>query len=342
MEHKRLGFVCVAALMALGAPASADPPGWSRGQQELPITWEECVKRAGAALQAESYRVEQPSPFAVGQKGQHTAVIMCNPAPGNKQWVNIVVASNGEGGGTERQRLQGRMDGSLSGGGAQPPPPPPPNGGTGREGCQGSDWSVRVDPSTVGKNQKFTVHFRSKGRMNDRDWIAFSKVGDPPEKYYYLWTYTVDQSGTCSWTTSFSEPGQYRLAYLLNNGAEMRAQAIITVTDTTGATNQRVNPPAPPAQPKAAQYMGCFKDSNNPFDLDGHLERSRQNTPQRCIATCAAKGFAYAGVQYSESCLCGNRYGTQGQANNCNMACTGDPGQTCGGGNANSVYSTGR
>ena len=86
--------------------------------------------------------------------------------------------------------------------------------------------------------------------------------------------------------------------------------------------------------------LGCFKDPNNPFDLDGHLERSAQNTPQRCIEICRAKGFAYAGVQYSESCLCGNRYGQFGPANNCDMACTGDPGQICGGLNSNSVYAT--
>jgi phosphinothricin acetyltransferase len=60
--------------------------------------------------------------------------------------------------------------------------------------------------------------------------------------------------------------------------------------------------------------------------------------PQRCIDIGRSKGFAYAGVQYSESCLCGSRYGQFGAADNCNMACTGDGAQTCGGINANSVY----
>lgn len=88
-------------------------------------------------------------------------------------------------------------------------------------------------------------------------------------------------------------------------------------------------------------YLGCYRDPNNPFDLDGYLVRSRTNTPQRCIETCRQKGFKYAGVQYGESCLCGNSYGKYGQANNCNYKCTGDPGQICGGHNANSVYATG-
>ena len=87
-------------------------------------------------------------------------------------------------------------------------------------------------------------------------------------------------------------------------------------------------------------YIGCYKDTSA-YDLDGFLERSRNNTPQRCTETCRAKGFAYAGVQYGESCLCGNSYGKYGPADNCDYKCTGDPGQICGGYSANSVYGTG-
>lgn len=87
-------------------------------------------------------------------------------------------------------------------------------------------------------------------------------------------------------------------------------------------------------------FIGCYKDTSA-FDLDGFLERSRSNTPQRCIATCRAKGFKYAGVQYSESCLCGNNYGKYGVADNCNMKCTGDGSQICGGYSSNGIYATG-
>ncbi len=89
-----------------------------------------------------------------------------------------------------------------------------------------------------------------------------------------------------------------------------------------------------------AGLIGCFKDTSA-FDLDGYLERSQNNTPQRCSEICLQKGFKYAGVQYGESCLCGNSYGKYGKADNCNFKCTGDNSQFCGGYNANSVYSTG-
>ena len=87
-------------------------------------------------------------------------------------------------------------------------------------------------------------------------------------------------------------------------------------------------------------YIGCFKDTPA-FDLDGFLERSRSNTPERCVETCRAKGFAFAAVQYGESCLCGNSYGKYGAASNCDYKCTGDSSKICGGYNANSVYGTG-
>ena len=98
---------------------------------------------------------------------------------------------------------------------------------------------------------------------------------------------------------------------------------------------------SPTGGPKAGRPIGCFRDTNAPVDIDGYLERSQANTPSRCVAICKSKGFRYAGVQYGESCLCGNSYGRYGAANNCNMACTGDPNETCGGGFANFVYATG-
>ncbi len=130
------------------------------------------------------------------------------------------------------------------------------------------------------------------------------------------------------------------------------AGAVVTMTPTgplspAGPITIPSNPPlvvASATNPAVAAgtYLGCFRDPNNPFDLDGYLERSWQNTPQSCVAICASKGFRYAGVQYSESCLCGNAYGQFGTADNCSMPCTGDSGQICGGINANSVYATGR
>jgi hypothetical protein len=93
------------------------------------------------------------------------------------------------------------------------------------------------------------------------------------------------------------------------------------------------------------QYLGCFKDQGNWFvlttegrDLNGLAVGDSSMTSERCVSICRSQGFAYAGTQNRTQCFCGNKYGRSGQADNCNMACGGNPVQMCGGGWANSVY----
>jgi len=124
--ERRLARTCLFSLLCglvfLGtATASfAQAPGWSRGQQNLAISYDECVRRMPAALQAEGYSRDANSGgnFVAGIRGVHTAVIICSPAPDARMLVQIVVASNGDGGGRERERLQAQMERPGSG---QPP-----------------------------------------------------------------------------------------------------------------------------------------------------------------------------------------------------------------------------
>lgn len=127
-------------------------------------------------------------------------------------------------------------------------------------------------------------------------------------------------------------------------GPAAGAAASVPVAVESGPTQAAASSPAPaPAAVPATgapQALGCFRDTR-PLDLDGHHARSANNTPLRCVAICADLGFAYAGLQYGESCLCGNQYGRYGTADNCNLPCTGNLSLSCGGYLANSVYSTG-
>ncbi|OAG27282.1 WSC domain-containing protein [Thermodesulfatator autotrophicus] len=89
--------------------------------------------------------------------------------------------------------------------------------------------------------------------------------------------------------------------------------------------------------------LGCFKDQGDPYGLNGRDLAafgfgSDQMTPDLCMRECARRGYRYAGVQYSSQCFCGNSYGKYGPAINCNMKCTGDENQICGGNWANSIY----
>lgn len=148
-------MIRVLLVLSLCTPSLlAQSPGWSRGQQLLPLTFDDCVRRAARSLEAETYEVEYSSgAFAAGRKGVHTAVIACNAGPDSKMWVNVFVASNGEGGGLERQRLQAQMEGNA---GSPPPPPPPPPTGGGQTINWGDSVRGTIQGCPVGTQKTYT------------------------------------------------------------------------------------------------------------------------------------------------------------------------------------------
>uniref|UniRef100_A0A1I8J0W9 WSC domain-containing protein n=1 Tax=Macrostomum lignano TaxID=282301 RepID=A0A1I8J0W9_9PLAT len=102
--------------------------------------------------------------------------------------------------------------------------------------------------------------------------------------------------------------------------------------------------------------LGCFVDTGDrdinglngwstigPYSVTwnsgGTVELSSM-TVQLCSEICAYGKFRYFGVQYSSSCFCGNSYGRHGRAadSDCNMECSGNTAQICGGAYRNSVY----
>lgn len=88
---------------------------------------------------------------------------------------------------------------------------------------------------------------------------------------------------------------------------------------------------------RSLQYLGCFADRQE-RDLNGYTYQSGSMTTAQCVATCRDRGFAYAGTQFSTHCFCDNSYGRYGTASNCNMTCSGNRNEKCGGSWANSVY----
>ncbi|XP_074659526.1 xylosyltransferase oxt-like [Tubulanus polymorphus] len=89
------------------------------------------------------------------------------------------------------------------------------------------------------------------------------------------------------------------------------------------------------------EYIGCFKDDRN-RDLDGHVSYFREDlTASVCISVCLRLNFAYAGLQYSYECFCGDSYGKHGplKESSCSSYCRGNADEMCGGVWANSIYS---
>ncbi|KAI8174269.1 hypothetical protein K4K51_008982 [Colletotrichum sp. SAR 10_75] len=89
--------------------------------------------------------------------------------------------------------------------------------------------------------------------------------------------------------------------------------------------------------------LGCYNDN-----IPGRILAYRTGVAAddslmsvlQCTAACKAAGFSHAGVEYSSECYCDNQIlGTaaSGQAG-CNMLCSGNSTEYCGGGNFINVY----
>lgn len=84
-------------------------------------------------------------------------------------------------------------------------------------------------------------------------------------------------------------------------------------------------------------YIGCYNDSGV-RDLEYYNGASPSNSKEYCAKECANKGYEYFGIQDTQQCFCGSSYGKYGTSENCNMPCSGNNSETCGGSWVNSVY----
>jgi hypothetical protein len=108
--------LATAVLLATLAAAPAEGAiAMSRGQQFLPISQQECLARARAALQAAGYTLwGDTSNGPWGNKGDHGAIVFCEPTPDQRAVALIAVATanatSGDVPGAERERLQQLME----------------------------------------------------------------------------------------------------------------------------------------------------------------------------------------------------------------------------------------
>lgn len=73
--------------------------------------------------------------------------------------------------------------------------------------------------------------------------------------------------------------------------------------------------------------IGCYADPDNSNALKDTYTRGLTNLAlESCLGSCAAAGYKYAGIEWSEGCACGNTI-TPGSArlsdNQCPMPCAG-------------------
>ncbi|KAG7096376.1 hypothetical protein E1B28_003820 [Marasmius oreades] len=86
-------------------------------------------------------------------------------------------------------------------------------------------------------------------------------------------------------------------------------------------------------------HLGCFVDSAQRI-LPVQQDTCGKNTVEYCLDLCAQQGFPLAGVEYGDECYCGKDWNTFNTVcpNNCNMTCTANSQEICGGVYAINVY----
>ncbi|WRT68284.1 uncharacterized protein IL334_005260 [Kwoniella shivajii] len=120
-----------------------------------------------------------------------------------------------------------------------------------------------------------------------------------------------------------------------------------------GAQNDVFKPAATPASstpPKATatalpsgwKALGCMTDSTTTRALPGvSSSDANNNTIQGCVASCASKGYLFAGVEYGQECWCSNTATlTAAASTECNMVCPGDIWSNCGAGGRINVFAS--
>ena len=89
---------------------------------------------------------------------------------------------------------------------------------------------------------------------------------------------------------------------------------------------------------------GCYTDNVNSRALYSKAYADNAMTEESCVSFCDSNGFAFAGVEYSTECYCGNVIAVSGaaaDAGDCNMACGGAADEACGGPNRLNIFHNG-
>ncbi|GIL62815.1 hypothetical protein Vafri_16992, partial [Volvox africanus] len=102
--------------------------------------------------------------------------------------------------------------------------------------------------------------------------------------------------------------------------------------------------PSPPSNLPLAKFypLGCYKDTSDFTRLIPFIRKDlTRMTPEFCASLAQAAGWTIFSVQYGEDCHGGFNLSlamSLGPSTVCNMACTGNRSQTCGGLYSNFIY----
>jgi hypothetical protein len=139
--------------------------------------------------------------------------------------------------------------------------------------------------------------------------------------------------------------GDLRINIFSYNGPMPLTATSTTASFTTATSSMTASTSSPITAPGTYQYKGCVSDVtyNRTLGFVGSFPGSLEGmTIEPCQDACKNAGYVYAGVEFGHECWCDNvmrGIGVLVADGECNMACSGNNSETCGGSNRINIYS---
>ncbi|KAG4411385.1 hypothetical protein IFR04_015473 [Cadophora malorum] len=99
-----------------------------------------------------------------------------------------------------------------------------------------------------------------------------------------------------------------------------------------------------PTLPGSWTYQGCYTEIGRTLNGASYTNTTTM-TDESCINYCSERGFIYAGTQYSSQCFCGSSIAPgaaiSATPSDCNLPCSGNQTQPCGGVNRLTLFWSG-
>lgn len=114
---------------------------------------------------------------------------------------------------------------------------------------------------------------------------------------------------------------------------------LIVPSPTPSPSHSPVPTPISPPFVGSFEYQACYNDTPEARTLDGAFMYSSQAsalTLESCASFCS--NFTYFGVEGSWECFCGTALRSAANVSSCNLPCSGNGAEICGGASAISVY----
>ncbi|KAJ3826706.1 hypothetical protein F5880DRAFT_1628591 [Lentinula raphanica] len=122
-------------------------------------------------------------------------------------------------------------------------------------------------------------------------------------------------------------------------------QEVCGAANRLNVFNSGKTPPPPPITvPSVGNWtsLGCYSDGiNGQRTLTVGVNLNTPATVEECTASCFAAGYQYAGTEFADQCFCDsaiNNGGAPTPITDCNMVCSGNSSEFCGGPNRLNMY----